>query len=116
MAAELGAVVDAVVSADLSALSVAELQEQYATVAPQVQRLTGFGGAVLAVLQSRTGGLLPTEQAKPRPPPGWAAEASGDSASAAAERSASARSCRRACLGSPGRCWTGSCPPSARRC
>ena len=83
MAVALASVVDAVVSADLSALSVAELQESYAGVAPQVQRLAGFGGAVLAELQSRTGGLLPTADGKPRPLPAWVAEASGDSASAA---------------------------------
>jgi hypothetical protein len=82
-AADLVSAVDAVVVEDLSALSVVELQERYADVAAQVQRLTGFGGAVLAELQSRTGGLLPTEDGKPRPLPGWVAEASGDSASAA---------------------------------
>src|SRR5687768_2257118 len=75
--------VDAVVREDLSLLSVPELQDAYAAVAPQVQRLTGFGGAVLAELQSRTGGLLPTSDGKPRPLPGWVAETSGDSASAA---------------------------------
>jgi hypothetical protein len=83
MAADLGAVVDAVVSADLSALSVAELQASYAAVASQVQRLTGFGGAVLAELSARTGGVVPTEQGGSRPLPGWVAEASGDSPSAA---------------------------------
>lgn len=83
MAAELGAVVDTVVSTDLHGLSVSELQQRYASLAPQVQRLTGFGGAVLAELQGRTGGLLPTADGKPRPLPGWAAEVSGDSATAA---------------------------------
>jgi len=38
---------------------------------------------VLAELQSRTGGLLATADGKPRPLPGWAAEVSGDSATAA---------------------------------
>ncbi len=79
----LATTVDAVVRVDLSALSVAELQSSYVAVAPQVQRLTGFCGAVLAELQDRTGGRLPTADGKPRPLPGWVAEASGDSASAA---------------------------------
>jgi hypothetical protein len=82
MAADLGAVVDTVVSADLRALSVGELQEQYSALAPQVQRLNGFGGAVLAELNVRGGGTVPTAEGKPRPLPGWAAEASGDSAAA----------------------------------
>jgi hypothetical protein len=83
MTADLRAVVDTVVSTDLRALSVPELQEQYATLAPQVQRLTGFGGAVLAELSARGGGTVPTGDGRTRPLPGWAAEASGDSASAA---------------------------------
>ncbi|MCW2678645.1 MAG: putative endonuclease [Frankiales bacterium] len=82
-AAALVSAVDAVVGEDLSVLTVAELQERYVELAPQVQRLTGFGATVLAELQCRTGGLLPTDDGKPRPLPGWVAEASGDSASAA---------------------------------
>jgi hypothetical protein len=82
-AAILASAVDTVVAEDLSLLSVQGLQERYAAVAPQVQRLTGFGGAVLAELQARTGGLLPTADGKPRPLPGWVAEAAGDSAPAA---------------------------------
>ncbi|MCW2679718.1 MAG: putative endonuclease [Frankiales bacterium] len=83
MATHLRSVVDTLVTTDLSVLSVAELQSTYVAVAPQLQRLTGLCGAVLAELQARTGGLLPTEDGKPRPLAGWAAEASGDSASAA---------------------------------
>jgi uncharacterized small protein (DUF1192 family) len=79
----LASAVDAVVAQDLTVLSVLELQERYAAVAPQVQRLNGFGAAVLAELQSRTGGMLPTGDGRARPLPGWVAEAGGDSASAA---------------------------------
>jgi uncharacterized small protein (DUF1192 family) len=79
----LASAVDAVVAQDLTMLSVSELQEQYAAVAPQVQRLTGFGAAVLAELQSRTRGMLPAGDGRTRPLPGWVAEAGGDSAAAA---------------------------------
>ncbi len=79
----LAASVDAVVHTDLTTLTVAGLQAQYAAVAPQVQRLTGFAAAVLAELQGRTGGVLPTDDGGTRPLPGWVAESSGDSASAA---------------------------------
>jgi hypothetical protein len=82
-AGALGRAVDAVLHEDLTALSVVGLQERYAEVAPQVQRLTGFSSAVLAELSSRTGGVLPTEEGRSRPLPGWFAEASGDSASTA---------------------------------
>ena len=79
----LGAAVDAVVARDLSALSVEALQAEYAAVAPQVQRLTGWSAAVLAELQSRTGGALPTDDGPARPLPGWIAEVGGDSGCAA---------------------------------
>jgi hypothetical protein len=82
-AAVLTWAVDAVVTADLQALSVAELQAGYLAVTPQVERLRGFSGAVQAELHARTGGQLPTEDGRTRPLPGWAAEASGDSANAA---------------------------------
>ncbi|MBW3551825.1 MAG: DUF222 domain-containing protein [Proteobacteria bacterium] len=48
-----------------------------------MQRLTGFGGAVLAELEARGGGQVPTEEGRTRSLPGWAAEASGDSSGAA---------------------------------
>jgi hypothetical protein len=80
---DLVAAVDAVVAEDLSVLSVSALQQQYAAVAPQVQRLTGFGGAVLAELGRRGAGQVPTEQGRTRSLPGWAAEASGNSSGAA---------------------------------
>lgn len=83
MEADLRAAMDTLVSTDLSALSAAQLQELYAAVTPQSQRLIGFSGSVLAELQGRTGGLLQTDEGKPRPLPGWAAEVSGDCASAA---------------------------------
>jgi hypothetical protein len=83
VAGGLATAVEAVVREDPTGLSVQALQERYASLAPQVQRLTGFGGAVLAELQARTGGLLPTEDGKPRPLPGWVAEVGGDSAYAA---------------------------------
>jgi hypothetical protein len=115
MAAELGAVVDTVVSLDLRALSVDQLQDQFASVAPQVQRLTGFGGAVLAELAARTGGALPTADGRTRPLPGWAAEASGDSASAAGRLQQTRLRCRAACRRSRRRCWTGRCRSTGRR-
>lgn len=62
----------------------AELQESYAAAAAQMQRLTGFGAAVLAELSSRTGGVVPTGDGRTRPLPGRVAEAGGDSAPAAA--------------------------------
>ena len=80
---DLVAAVDGVVDRDLSVLSVGQLQQAYAVVAPQVQRLSGFGGAVLAELDARGGGQVPTEDGRTRSLPGWAAEASGDSSGAA---------------------------------
>lgn len=58
--ADLEAVVDAAVSTTLIGLSIGALQAQYAAVAPQVQRLTGFTGAVLAELHTRTAFLVTT--------------------------------------------------------
>ncbi len=66
----LAAAVDAVVGQDLSALSVEQLQTQYAAVPPQVQRLTEFAAAAMTELNARTGGALPTEQGNSRPLPG----------------------------------------------
>ena len=57
----LAAAVDALVQQDLSELDLAGLQEQYADLAPQVQRLMGLGAAVLAELHTRTHGVLPTD-------------------------------------------------------
>jgi hypothetical protein len=82
----LGAAVDAAVAQDLGVLSVAELQEQVAVLASVRSRLAGWDAAVLAELDRRTGGLLPTGEGKPRPLAGWAADASGDTPSAAGRR------------------------------
>ena len=81
-AGALRAAVDAVVQQDLAALSLEQLQEQVGSVAGEVQRLSGFTGLALARLHMRTGGQLPTEDGRCRSVAGWAADATGDSASA----------------------------------
>ena len=81
-AGALRAAVDAVVQQDLAGLSLAQLQEQVASVAGEVQRLSGFTGLALARLHMRTGGQLPTEDGRWRSVAGWAADATRDSASA----------------------------------
>ena len=81
--AVLEAAVDAVCAEPLTELSLGQLQDRFARVSPLSQRLTGFGGAVLAELDVRGGGSLPTDDGGSRSVAGWAAEVSGDSASAA---------------------------------
>ena len=83
---ELGTAVDAVVGTDLSALSLEQLQQAYALVSPQTQRLEGFGSAVLAELHTRGGGRLPTDDGGFRSLAGWVAETSSDSPSSAGRR------------------------------
>ena len=73
-------------STDLGRLSVEQLQRHYAELAPLVQRLEGFAGAVLAELNARGGGRVPTDDGRSRSLAGWAADASRDSASAAGRR------------------------------
>lgn len=82
----LGAAVDAAVAQDVSVLSIVELQEQFALLASSTSRLAGFEAALLAELADRTGGLLPTEEGRPRPLAGWAADACADTPSAAGRR------------------------------
>jgi hypothetical protein len=79
----LGAAVDAVVSCDLHALSVDQLQSVLPAVDEAAQRLSGFRSLAAAELQRRTGGQLPTDDGRRRTVAGWLADATGDSAPAA---------------------------------
>lgn len=113
--ADLVDAVDAVVARELSEMSVESLQEEYARTAAQSARLTGFGSACLAELQQRTGGLLPTDEGRPRSLAGWAADASGDTPSAAG-RLIRVASALRAGLPLAAQAVLDGPPTAARRC
>ena len=82
-AGALTAAVDAVVGQDLSGLTVEQLRDAVATTAPQAQRLAGFTALAASTLNARVGGQLPTDTGGFRSVPGWVAETTGDTASAA---------------------------------
>jgi hypothetical protein len=82
-AGALTAAVDAVVGQDLSALTVAQLQEAVAVAGPQAQRLAGFTALASSALSVRVGGQLPTDAGGSRSVAGWVAETTSETASAA---------------------------------
>src|SRR5688572_32964997 len=75
--------VDAVVSQDLSSLSVEQLQAVVAVCGPQAQRLSGCAALASAELSARAHGRLPTDNGGSRSVASWVAEATAESPSAA---------------------------------
>lgn len=82
-AGALEAAIDAVVGADLAALSVAQLQSVVVTCDRAANRLTAYAALASATLDARVAGRLPTEDGRSRSVAGWVAEATTESPSTA---------------------------------